>query len=61
MDLFQTLSWAEAGAVLFSFIYVLLAAKEKTWCWPVGIIGCALWFYAAWFEYKLKIDALLQI
>ncbi len=57
----EALSWAEIGAVAFSFAYVILAAREKVWCWPVGIIGCIFWFYAAWFEYKLKIDALLQL
>jgi len=33
----------EIFAVLFLLAYVLLAARESRWCWPVSIIGVVLY------------------
>jgi len=38
----MTLDWLEYAAVGFNIAYVILAAKENVWCWPMGIIGSAL-------------------
>ena len=39
------LHWAEAGAVAFGIIYVLLAARENILCWFFGIVGSGLSIY----------------
>jgi nicotinamide mononucleotide transporter len=38
----MTIEWLEYAAVGFNIAYVILAAKENIWCWPMGIIGSAL-------------------
>lgn len=38
----MTIDWLEYAAVAFNIAYVILAAKENIWCWPMGIIGSAL-------------------
>jgi nicotinamide mononucleotide transporter len=55
------MTWVEIGAVVATFIYVILAAKENIWCWFFGIIGATLWAYAAYKFFDLYIDALLQL
>ena len=35
----------ESGAVLFSIIYVLLAAKQNIWCWFYAAISVTLYIY----------------
>ena len=35
----------ETLAVLFSIIYVLLAAKENIWCWGAAAISVSLYIY----------------
>lgn len=57
----EAMHWTEIGAVIFSAIYLILAARESVWCWFWGILGCALWTYAAFYLYDLYVDALLQI
>ncbi|HKL03736.1 MAG TPA: nicotinamide riboside transporter PnuC [Cryomorphaceae bacterium] len=34
--------YIEIAAVLFNVAYVLLAARESIWCWPLGILGSGL-------------------
>ena len=46
---------------LTALVYVILSARNNPWCWPFGIISCALWAYASFFQYDLYLDALLQI
>ena len=55
------MTWVEVVAVLASGTYVVLAAKENIWCWFFGIIGAAMWAYAAYAFFGLYIDALLQL
>ena len=35
----------ESVAVLFSILYVILAAKENIWCWAAAIINVSLYVY----------------
>ena len=35
----------EIFAVLFSILYVLLAARENLWCWPAAAISVSLYIY----------------
>jgi len=44
----------EVLAVIFNIAYVLLAAKENIWCWPMGIIGSVL---SIWLFVESKIYA----
>ena len=57
----QNLHWIELTAVIFSTIYVILAARANVWCWFFGIIGCGFWAYASFEMYNLWVDALLQV
>lgn len=57
----QTLHFSEVLAVIFSTLYVVLAARGNVWCWVVGNIGCAFWAFASFQLYDLWIDALLQV
>ena len=39
--------WLELTSVLFGLIYVVLAARENSWCWPAAFIGTgtAIWLF----------------
>jgi len=41
-DTAMTADALEYTAVAFNIGYVVLAARENIWCWPLGIIGSAL-------------------
>lgn len=56
------MGWLQWLATLFGIAYVVLAAKENVWCWPVGLVSVGL----AFFVYinpnvKLYSDAILQV
>ena len=53
--------WSELLAVISGIVYVILAARSNSWCWPFGIISSALWVYAAYVLFDLYVDALLQV
>ena len=56
------MGWLQWLAFIFGIAYVILAAKENPWCWPVGLISVAIAFFVyADPEVKLYSDALLQI
>lgn len=57
----QSFSWIDWIATITAIIYVVLAAREKVWCWFWGIISCSLWAYASFVFYQLWMDALLQL
>jgi nicotinamide mononucleotide transporter len=59
--IFSAMTFAEIGAVVATGTYVALAAKEHAACWVFGMVGAALWAYAAFFYFDLYIDALLQL
>ena len=46
-----TFNWdaVECIAVLFSILYVILAAKESIWCWGAGAISVSLYIYICFF------------
>lgn len=50
----------EIGGVLFSLIYVTLAARGKLACWPAAIIGSSIYCYIFW-DVRLLMDCLLQV
>ena len=45
------LNWSiiECVAVVFSILYIILAAKENIWCWGAGIISASLYIYICLF------------
>lgn len=57
MDNSQWIAWS---AVLFNIGYVILAAKRKVLCWPVGIVGLLL-SLVVYLEARLFSDATLQV
>lgn len=52
------LDWAITFTAL---AYVVLAARENTWCWAWGILSAGLWAYADFACYNLWVDGLLQV
>ena len=44
---------------LTALVYVVLSARNNAWCWPFGIVSCALWAYVS-YGYGLYSDVLLQ-
>lgn len=56
------LGWLQWLAFLFGIAYVILAAKENPWCWPVGIASVLFSFFVYIDpEVKLYSDATLQV
>ncbi|MGH1434457.1 MAG: nicotinamide riboside transporter PnuC [Lewinella sp.] len=45
---------------LTALVYVVLSARNNAWCWPFGIVSCALWAYVS-YGYGLYSDVLLQV
>ena len=39
----------ECVAVVFSILYIILAAKENIWCWGAGVISASLYIYICLF------------
>lgn len=50
----------ESLAVLFSLLYVILAAKENIWCWGAALISVSLYIYIC-YTAKLYPETGLQI
>jgi len=68
MDFYYTIQQEAAAlspvdwiATITAIIYVILAARENSWCWFWGIISCSLWAYASFAFYELYLDAILQV
>lgn len=56
------MGWLQWLAFIFGIIYVILAAQENVWCWPVGLISVVIAFFVyADPEVRLYSDAILQI
>jgi len=56
------MGWLQWLAFIFGIIYVILAARENIWCWPVGLISVVIAFFVyADPEVRLYSDAILQI
>jgi nicotinamide mononucleotide transporter len=54
------LGWLDWIVTLTALVYVILSARNNSWCWPFGIVSCALWACAS-YGYGLYSDVLLQI
>lgn len=54
------LGWLDWIVTLTALVYVILSARNNIWCWPFGILSCALWAYVS-YGYRLYSDVLLQI
>jgi nicotinamide mononucleotide transporter len=50
----------EIAAVLLAVLYLLLAIRENSWCWPAGI-GSALLYLGVFYAAGLYMEAGLQI
>lgn len=50
----------ETLAVIFSVIYVILAAKENIWCWAAALISVGLYMYIC-YQAKLYAETGLQV
>jgi nicotinamide mononucleotide transporter len=53
-------NWVEVIAAILGVIGVWLTAKQKIWCWPVGLLNVILSLYV-FFVTKLYADVVLQI
>ena len=63
-SIFQTaieLGWVQWAAFITGLIYIFLASLNKISCWFFGIISAGLWAYAAYFQFALLMDALLNL
>ena len=59
-----SLAWAatshiEIIAVAFGLAYIVLAAKENSWCWPAAFIGTGTSIYLFW-DGKIYMESLLN-
>lgn len=54
------LGWLDWIVTLTALVYVVLSARNNSWCWPFGIVSCTLWAYAS-YGYGLYSDVLLQV
>ncbi|MCB0637167.1 MAG: nicotinamide mononucleotide transporter [Lewinella sp.] len=55
------MGWLDWTATVLALVYVILAARDTPWCWPFGMISCALWAWASFYQYDLWLDAGLQL
>jgi len=56
------MGWLQWLAFIFGIIYVILAAQENAWCWPVGLVSVSIAFFVyADPEVRLYSDAILQV
>jgi len=53
--------WIEWVVLVTGLFYVILAARENSWCWAWGIISCSFLAYATLYFYDLYFDFLLQL
>ncbi len=59
INAFSALSGWEVLATVLGIIYVILAAKESVWCWPVGFFSTLIYTILFW-EGQLPMQALLN-
>jgi nicotinamide mononucleotide transporter len=60
LDAAWSFGWVQWLAFVFNVLYVILAAREKIWCWFFGFIGVSL-LLVIYLEARLYSDALLQV
>jgi len=56
------MGWLQWLATVFGIAYVILAARENFWCWPIGLVSVILAFFV-YIDASVKLysDAILQI
>ena len=54
------LGWLQWSAFALNLGYVVLAARNNIWCWPVGLVGVILLFFI-YVDARLFSDATLQV
>lgn len=50
----------EWSAVVLALGYVVLAARNSPWCWPLAFVSSCLWAYQVYAAYALYFDAALN-
>lgn len=56
----QATSHTEIISVVFLLAYVILAARENSWCWPAAFIGTATSVWLFW-DAQLVMESLLNV
>lgn len=59
LDALMALSGWEVVAALLGVAYILLAARESQWCWPMAFISTLIYTFLFW-EGQLPMQALLN-
>jgi len=54
------ISLIETIAVLYSIIYIILAAKENVWCWAAAVISVSIYIYIC-YQAQLYAETGLQV
>ena len=54
------LGWLQWLAVCFNICYVVLAARQNIWCWPISIVGVTILFFI-FIDERLYSDDTLQV
>ncbi len=57
---FLSLPLWELLAVISSLLYVVLAAKENSWCWPAAIVSTVI-YTVIFYDVYLWMDSILQV
>ena len=52
------IEWWAAGLAV---VYVVLAARNNPWCWPLAFGSSLLWAYQVWAVYSLYFDTALNL
>jgi len=50
----------EIVAVMFGLLYIILAARENSWCWPAAFIGTGTSIYLFW-DGELLMESALNV
>ena len=50
----------EIVGALFGVAFVILTIRQSVWCWPVGLVNCAM-YIVVFAQAKLYSDAVLQV
>ena len=56
----QATSSLELVSVVFGLIYIILAAKENSWCWPAALVGTGTAIFLFW-DVSLLMESALNV
>lgn len=59
-DAWAATSNLEIISVAFGLLYIVLAARENSWCWPAAFIGTGTGVYLFW-DGKIYMESLLNV